>query len=203
MSQPVVAIFDVGKTNKKLLLFNESYQIVFEKSVHFEETVDEDGDPCEDIDSLQKFIRDGLKTVLESGDLTVRAVYCSGYGASFVYIDDSGRTIGCLENYLKAYPQSLQKQFYNTYGGEKLFSFETASPVLGNLNSGMQLYRIRHLKPDFFDRIRYALHLPQYLSFLISGKPFSEITSIGCHTNLWHFRNMDYHYWVKREGILP
>ncbi len=203
MSQPVVAIFDVGKTNKKLFLFNESYQIVFEKSVHFEETVDEDGDPCEDIDSLQKFVRDGLKTVLESGDFKVRAVNCSGYGASFVYIDDSGKTIGCLENYLKPYPQSLQNKFYNTYGGEKLFSFETASPVLGNLNSGMQLYRIRQHKPEYFDRIRYALHLPQYLSFLISGKPFSEITSIGCHTNLWHFRNMDYHYWVKREGILP
>src|SRR5690606_11139472 len=122
MSQPVVAIFDVGKTNKKLFLFNESYQIVFEKSVHFEETVDEDGDPCEDIDSLQKFIRDGLKTVRGSSNFKVRAFNRSGYGASFVYIDGSGKTIGCLESYLKPYPLSLQKQFYNTYGGEKLFS---------------------------------------------------------------------------------
>lgn len=202
MPEPVVAIFDVGKTNKKLFLFNESYQIVFEESVHFEETVDDDGEPCEDIDRLQAFIRDGLKTVLDSKEFKVRAVNCSGYGASFVYIDQAGKTLGCLYNYLKPYPENLRKQFYNIFGGEKQFSFQTASPVLGSLNSGMQLYRTKHEKPELFQQIKYALHLPQYLSYLISGKPFSEITSIGCHTNLWHFQNKDYHYWVKQEGIL-
>ena len=39
----VVAIFDIGKTNKKVFLFNEHYQIVWEKSINLEETVDEDG----------------------------------------------------------------------------------------------------------------------------------------------------------------
>jgi len=202
MPVPSIAIFDIGKTNKKLFIFDESYKIIFEKSVHLAETVDEDGDPCEDISSLQHFVREGLKTALENPDFKVRAVNCSAYGASLVYIDKSGKTIGCLTNYLKPYPPELQKQFYDTYGGEKLFSFETASPVLGSLNSGMQLYRVRHQNPDLFKEIRYALHLPQYISYLISGKPFAEITSIGCHTNLWHFRNMEYHHWVKREGLL-
>lgn len=202
MPVPVVAIFDIGKTNKKLFLFNESYQIVFEKSAHFDETVDEDGDPCEDLARLQSFVQTGLKSVLDSKDFRIRAVNCSAYGASLVYIDETGNTIGPLYNYLKPYPPKLQKQFYDTYGGEKLFSFQTASPVLGSLNSGMQLYRLKYEKPAFFKRIRYALHLPQYLSYLLSGKPFSEITSIGCHTNLWHFRNMEYHHWVKNEGLL-
>lgn len=201
MPQPVVAIFDVGKTNKKLFLFNQSYQIVFETSVTFDETTDDDGDACEDVKNLQSFIQDGLKTVLASKDFKVRAVNCSAYGASLVYIDHAGKDIGYLYNYLKPYPPSLQKQFYDTYGGEKLFSFQTASPVLGSLNSGMQLFRIKYEKPEFFNRIKYALHLPQYLSYLISGKPFSEITSIGCHTNLWHFQNREYHYWVQREGL--
>jgi sugar (pentulose or hexulose) kinase len=39
----VVAVFDIGKTNKKVFLFNENYQIVWEQSVVFPETVDEDG----------------------------------------------------------------------------------------------------------------------------------------------------------------
>ncbi len=202
MPVPVIAIFDVGKTNKKLFLFNESYEIVFEKSVRFDETVDEDGDLCEDLHSLRSFIQDGLNIILASRDFTVRAINFSAYGASFVYIDDTGKTIGSLYNYLKPYPEKLQKQFYDTYGGEKLFSFLTASPVLGSLNSGMQLYRLKHQKPDFFSRIKYALHLPQYLSYLVTGQPFSEITSIGCHTNLWDFQSADYHYWIKRENVL-
>jgi sugar (pentulose or hexulose) kinase len=50
--KPVVAILDVGKTNKKLLLFDQSYQLVYEKSDRMEESVDEDGFPCEDLASL-------------------------------------------------------------------------------------------------------------------------------------------------------
>ena len=50
---PVIAIFDIGKTNKKLLLFNEDYKIVYEKSARFIETTDEDGFPCENVDALR------------------------------------------------------------------------------------------------------------------------------------------------------
>ncbi len=78
---------------------------------------------------------------------------------------------------------------------------QTASPVLGNLNSGMQLYRIKEQQPALFARIRHSLHLPQYLSWLFTGAISSELTSIGCHTNLWNFSQEHYHEWVYREGV--
>jgi sugar (pentulose or hexulose) kinase len=77
----------------------------------------------------------------------------------------------------------------------------TASPVLGNLNSGMQLYRIKYQQPEVFKKIQFSLHLPQYLSYLITGQAYSDITSIGCHTGLWNFPQKIYHEWVLREGI--
>src|SRR5439155_3341014 len=30
---------------------------------------------------------------------------------------------------------------------------------------------------------------------------YSDITSIGCHTALWNFKEGDYHDWVYQEGI--
>ena len=33
---PVIAVFDIGKTNKKLLLFDAQYLVVKEKSIRFE-----------------------------------------------------------------------------------------------------------------------------------------------------------------------
>ncbi|MEI6088792.1 MAG: carbohydrate kinase, partial [Bacteroidota bacterium] len=48
----VIAIFDIGKTNKKLLLFDEHYKLVWESSNQFDEISDEDGFPCENIDAL-------------------------------------------------------------------------------------------------------------------------------------------------------
>ncbi len=200
--QNVIAIFDVGKTNKKLFLFDEDYKIVFERSARFIETVDEDGFPCENLDSLKLSIFDSLREVFRLKEFNIKAINFASYGASFVYLNQQLRAFAPLYNYLRPYPESLQKMFYDTYGGEEEFSFRTASPVLGSLNSGMQLYRMKYEKPELFKEIKFALHLPQYLSFLISGNICSDITSVGCHTNLWDFQKNSYHYWVKQEGVL-
>ncbi|HWZ02259.1 MAG TPA: FGGY family carbohydrate kinase, partial [Mucilaginibacter sp.] len=198
---PVVAIFDVGKTNKKLFLFNENYEIVFEKSARFIETVDEDGFPCENQESLRLSIFDSLSEIFRIKEFRVKAVNFSAYGASLVYIDEDGRPLTPLYNYLKPFPEELRKKFYEAYGGQDKFSLETASPVLGSLNSGLQLYRLKQEKPEIFNKVKYALHLPQYLSFLLTGNAYSELTSIGCHTGLWNFQKNSYHEWVQQERV--
>ena len=200
-SVPVIAIFDIGKTNKKFFLIDEYYKIVLERTVNFKETVDDDGDPCEDVELLTNWVKESLAEILTLSKFDVKALNFSTYGASFVHIGKNGDVVAPLCNYLKAFPDDLKDEFYAKYNGEAVVSRETASPVLGNLNSGMQLYRIKHRKPELFDRIKYSLHLPQYLNHLITGGYYSDITSIGCHTQLWDFVKNDYHTWVYQEGI--
>ncbi len=198
----VAAVFDIGKTNKKLFLFDEEYRIVSEQSVGLASTTDEDGDACEDLKGLTEWIREVLSLVRTRKDVKVRAVSFSAYGASLVHLGEEGRPVAPLYNYLKPYPEDLRKQFYEQYGGEGAFSLVTASPILGSLNSGMQLYRIKQERPGLFSQIRYSLHLPQYCSYLVAGKAVSDITSIGCHTGLWDFPKQQYHEWVYREGVI-
>jgi sugar (pentulose or hexulose) kinase len=198
---PVIVVFDVGKTNKKIFLFDENYKIVFERSARFIETFDEDGDPCENLESLRLSIFDSLREVLKRKEFEIRAINFSTYGASFVYIDEYGKPLAPLYNYLKVYPEALKKEFYQKYGPEEAISAATASPILDSLNSGMQLYRIKKEKPAIYKQLGYALHLPQYLSYLVSGMEYSDLTSIGCHTQLWDFTKNDYHDWVKKEGL--
>lgn len=202
MPLPVIAIFDIGKTNKKLFLFDEQYKIVYEKSARFIETEDEDGFPCENLESLQQSVYNFLGKALRKKTFDIKSINFTTYGASLVYIDAEGKKLTPLYNYLKPYPATLKEKFYKTYGGEEQFSQQTASPVLGSLNSGMQLYRIKYEKPQVFEKIKYALHLPQYMSYLISGKTYSDITSIGCHTNFWNFKKNEYHEWVSKEKII-
>ena len=199
---PVILTFDVGKTNKKVLLFDEQYRLVLEESQKFEETTDEDGFPCEDVSALTDWLKDSYDRLIQHKGFTIKAVNFSGYGASFVYLDKDLNVIAPLYNYLKPYTPDLQKKFYKDYGGESLVSKQTASPVLGNLNSGMQLYRLKYEKPALFKNIKYALHLPQYLSYILTSKLYTDITSIGCHTNLWNFQDKKYHQWVTKEGII-
>ena len=82
----------------------------------------------------------------KAGKFSIRAINFSAYGASFVHIDGRGKPVTPLYNYLKPYPEKLKKDLYDQYGGELSFSMITASPVLGSLNSGMQLYRIYERK---------------------------------------------------------
>lgn len=203
MKTRVVAIFDVGKTNKKLFLFDEHYRVVFERSARFTEIEDEDGDPCENLDSLRLSVFDSLHEVFRNQEFDVKAINFAAYGASLVHLDADGKPLTPLYNYLKPFPEDLKDKFYGDYGGEEEFSFRAASPILGSLNSGMQLYRIRHERPALFEQIHSTLHLPQYLSFLVSGRLYTDMTSIGCHTNLWDFAKNSYHDWVEAEGLLP
>ena len=202
MKIPICAIFDIGKTNKKLFLFNENYEIVLEKSTQFPEIQDEDGFPCEDVNLLKKWVLSTFEEVSQLEEYDIRALNFSTYGASFVHVNEEGETIAPLYSYLKPYPEYLRKQFYDTYGGEELFTQKTASPILGSLNSGMILYRLKYENASLFAQIKYSLHLPQYVHLLFTGDFCSDITSIGCHTNLWNFEENQYHEWVEKEGIL-
>src|SRR6185295_4133107 len=99
----VIAIFDVGKTNKKLLLFDEQYKVVLERSARFNGTEDEDGFPCENLENLRNSFFDSLQEVIHDTSYNIVALNFSAYGASFVYLDDHGDPVAPLYNYLKPY----------------------------------------------------------------------------------------------------
>jgi sugar (pentulose or hexulose) kinase len=201
VATPVILIFDIGKTNKKLLLFDESYNMVYESIEQFQEIKDEDGFEGEDVIILKEWMLNSFAEIMQNTAFEIKAINFSGYGASFVLLDNNNKEIIPLYNYLKPFDKKLKEHFYSKYGGEQEVAKVTASPVLGNLNSGMQLYRIKYELPSKFDKLKTALHLPQYLSFLFTQQLFSDITSIGCHTHLWNFNTKQYHTWVSQEGI--
>ena len=193
-------IFDIGKTNKKVFVFDADYQIIYEESHRISEIKDEDGDACDDLDSLIEWITSTTKKILELKEYKIGAVNFSSFGASFVHINELGKPILPLYSYLKPLSPDLKHKFFSDYGGVEKISRETASPVLDSLNSGLQLYRLKYEK-GLTSKPGYSLHLPQFLSYLITRKVYSEITSIGCHTMLWNFEKHDYHEWVNKEGI--
>lgn len=189
---PVIAVFDIGKTNKKVFLWNTAFQIVFEKQQHFAEMVDEEGFACEDLSALQQWIVPTFTELCQMPEFEITGLNFSAYGASFVYVDRVGEPVAPLYNYLKPVASPFP---YADFGGEAEFARKTASPILGNLNSGLQVYASTFR--DFWPEVFKALHFPNYLASLFTGKHISEITSIGCHTALWDFDLGQYHTWVS------
>ncbi len=198
----VTAIFDIGKTNKKFFLFDKNLNEVYRIYHRLEYVKDEDGDPCESIVELTIWVKETLKEALLLQDFLIEKLNFTTYGASLVNLNKDGEPATPLYNYIKTFPKPLLEEFYKKYGGVENFCRQTSSPVLGMLNSSLQLYWLKYQKPEIFKNISHSLHLPQYISYLFTGKMVSDYTSIGCHTGMWDFAKNDYHHWLNEEGIL-
>lgn len=199
--QPVIAVFDIGKTNKKMLVFDERYQLVLEESTNFAEVCDEDGFPCEDIDALNAWILQHVQWLRQSEVFLLKAINFSTYGASLVYLDRNGKRIAPLYNYLKPYPEDLLAQFQARHGHKEKIAAETSSPIMGHLNAGLQVYWFKHCRPELYKELHTVLHFPQYLSYQLTGNIFAEITNVGCHSAIWDFQSKAYHKWLEQEGL--
>ncbi|RTE53886.1 carbohydrate kinase [Arenibacter aquaticus] len=201
MKEKVTAVFDIGKTNKKFFLFDRDFQEVYREYTRFDTIEDEDGHPTEDLGRLKNWLKGVFDRILDAKQYDIVSINFSTYGASLVHLDENGEVLTPLYNYTKPLPQEIVNSFYDKYGPEVDFAAATGSPSAGMLNSGMQLYWLKYAKPEVFQKIKYSLHLPQYISYIFTGIPVSEHTSIGCHTALWDYDKKDYHQWVYQEEI--
>ncbi|WP_111307254.1 FGGY-family carbohydrate kinase [Confluentibacter sediminis] len=197
----VTAVFDIGKTNKKFFLFDKNYKEVHKEYIRFNEIKDEDGYSTENLPVLQEWLKRVFENILHDSEFNVQAINFSTYGASLVHLDENGDVLTPLYNYTKQIDDSIIESFIEKYGPKKDFINTTGCFDLSLLNSGLQLYWIKYAKPEVFKKIKYSLHLPQYLSYVFTGIPLSEYTSIGCHTALWDYTKKDYHSWVYKEGL--
>ena len=79
---PSIAIYDVGKTNKKLILFDEQYTVVYEESIQLAETKDEDGFSCEDVVALTIIETRGRRNSGQRRAFYFRSVRTGSHGHS-------------------------------------------------------------------------------------------------------------------------
>ena len=196
----VIAVFDIGKTNKKIFLFDKDFNVVYTNSIRFEECVDDDGFPCDDIEAIEIWIKNEIKTIQDNNEFTIKAINFSTHGATLVYLDVNGKRITPLYNYLKPINTDF-KPFYKANQDVEEFSRKTASPAYGMLNAGLQMYWLKQSKPQFWSQVKTILHYPQYLSYLFSNKVTADFTSVGAHTAIWDFDTMQYHNWLDKENI--
>lgn len=200
MKPEVVLIFDIGKTNKKILLFDRGLKIIHEEETIFKEIPDDDGFEGDDIEKLEQWILEACARFMKDDRKVLRGINITTYGASLIYLDAEGRRLTPVYNYLKPMPGGVVEPLYAAHGGKDEFCRNTASPALGMLNSGFQALWLKMVKPEIFRQVKTILHFPQYLSYLLSGEARSEHTSIGCHTGLWDFDRMVYHPWTRQLG---
>ena len=117
MKEEVIAIFDIGKTNKKLLLYNLDLVQLSEEEEIFEEICDEDGFECDDIERIESWIMKCCSDLARSDTYELKAINFATYGATLVYLDSHGKRLTPVYNYLKPIDKDIPEYLYARYGG--------------------------------------------------------------------------------------
>jgi sugar (pentulose or hexulose) kinase len=201
MAKKVIAIIDIGKTNKKIFLFDQNFEVVYRNSKRFEERKDDDGFPCDDIHVIEHWIKEEIQQIQQLGEFEIKALNFSTHGATLVYLDKKGERVTPVYNYLKPISTEVFEHIYKKNKGVVEFSRITASPSYGMLNAGVQIIWLKTKKPHLWKKVNDILHYPQYFSFLFTSKITTDYTSIGAHTALWNYDKMEYHEWLCEESI--
>ncbi len=189
-----IAILDVGKTNVKVTLVAGG-RVVEQRRQH---NAPHPAPPYLHLanDRIWDWALGELADLARHADIT--DIVPVAHGASIAVIDQDGLVLPMLDYELDI------SDYDDEY--EKLARdfAETACPRLPcGHNTGRQLFWLERKYPEAFARATAIVGYAQYWSFLLSGVAASEVTALGCHTDLWRPRAADYSRLVDAAGWRP
>ena len=109
MRQKVTAVFDIGRTNKKFFLFDDDLKEVYREYIQFDEITDEDGYPSDDLQAIESWAKEVFKRMMNDPKYLIESLNFSCYGATLVHVDENGKVVTPLYNYLKPLDKELSK----------------------------------------------------------------------------------------------
>jgi len=194
-----IAVFDIGKTNKKLVIFDSDLTILDIEKTNIEEY--EVGHIKYDkLDIIEQWFLDQLKK--KSATYNIKTVSVSAHGATFTCIDNKGNLAVPEISYTTDPGKDFHDEFYQKFGTKNELQKITGTPdfnLLINIAKG-----IWFVKKNFniqFGKTRHILNLPQYFCYKLTGKVVADPTYVGCHTYLWDFLKNDWSVVADKLGI--
>lgn len=189
-----IAVLDVGKTNIKFAIVDlaarsEIVTVTEPNRVRFDGPY-----PHFDVDAIWAFFADRMRANAERQAIDGIAV--SAHGASIVVIGEDGPALPVLD-----YEHDGPDEFTADYDAARPDFADTRSPRLPKgFNVGAQLFWLQRSFPEAFDGCRAIVTYPQYWLWRMTGIPSNEITSVGCHTDLWDQRRWRWSSLAEGQG---
>lgn len=175
-----IAVIDIGKTNAKLALVDLA--TMSEIAVVTRPNIVIAGPPWPhfDTEGHWAFLLDALSRLHK--EYGVDAISVTTHGASIVLLDAGGNLAAPILDYEHQGPDRTAAE----YDAIRPPFERTGSPRLAmGLNVGAQLHWQFATDPGLHARTAHILTYPQYWGHRLTGAIASDVTSIGCHTDLW------------------
>ncbi len=188
-----VAVIDIGKTNAKLAIVDSAeWQEIAVRTMP-NRIVQSPPYPHFDLDAIWRFLLVSLKEL--NAQYAIDVISITAHGASAVLLNEAGELAMPMLDYEHDGPDTLTAD----YDAVRPPFAETGSPRLPmGLNVGAQLYWQMKAFPDGFARVACIVTYPQYWAYRLTGVMATEVTSLGCHTDLWNPAAGDFSTMVDR-----
>lgn len=191
-----IAVIDIGKTNAKLALVDSRNLTELAVRTRANPVIHGGPWPSFDLEGHWEFFLQGLQDFHASHG--VDAISITTHGASAVLLDAKGELAAPMLDYEHSGPDSLAAE-YDLLRPPFAQTGSTRLPM--GLNLGAQLFWQLREMPDLGDRLAHVLTYPQYWAFRLSGVRASDVTSLGCHTDLWEPATGQFSSLVEALGL--
>ena len=175
-----IAVIDIGKTNVKLALVDATDLSEIAVLSQPNRGLTSPPYPHFDVESIWAFIRHGLRSF---GKQTgVDAISITTHGAAGALLSTDGSLAAPILDYEHTGPDASADQ----YNALRPPFVETGSARLPmGLNLGAQLHWQFSQDPSLSQRTAHIVTYPQYWAYRLTGALACDVTSLGCHTDLW------------------
>lgn len=189
-----IAVIDIGKTNAKVVLIDatDRAQLAARSTPNH---VRSDGPyPHADTERLWAFILSSLTEI--GAEFGIDGISITTHGATGALLAGDRLALPVLD-----YEFDGPGELASEYAGVRPDFSESFSPALpGGLNWGAQLFWQAHRFPAQFAEVSAIVPYAQYWAWRLTGVLASEVTSLGCHTDLWSPDKADFSSLVDAMG---
>ena len=195
-----IAVLDIGKTNKKLVIYNNALKQIDSIYSSFPTIKYEDLD-IEDVEGINSWFIEGLKSM--GSKYPIKVISITTHGATGVCIDKEGNPSVPVVAYTNEVDDSFHDEFYNLAGDREELQVKTATAEVKPLiNYAKLLYFLKKRFPEDFEKTDKILFYPQYFSYKLTGKTAADFTYAGCHSYLWDFKEWCWSDVAGKLGIV-
>ena len=178
MEKAAAVVLDVGKTLSKLTLWRSDGQLIARRTRQNRQ-IRTDSYTALDTPGIEAWLAETLSAFARMAP--IGAVMPVAHGAATALIRD-----GQLATSPFDYEQTIDDGERRAYAADRDAFTLTGSPFMSDgLNVGLQLHHLQNSRPELFDGRSTIVPWPQYWAWVLSGVAASEVTSLGCHSDLW------------------